>query len=382
MTPDERELRRALDERSGEPSPEFRARISSLRHDERPPSRALSSIALVAVAVLTIATIGVLLFARQSLGPVRSGPASATRLPSPTPTPFASPTPTQVFLPQTAQISAPSADILWVHFGQGLLFRSTDRGDSWVQRSLPTQSLSPLANVTFVDDQHGWLSTGGSPETQCNGEGEGIWQTTDGAARSGSSASGIGLVQCKENLSFVDLTHGFLDAWDANHQPTIYRTSDGGRSWTGSTLPDPPGFVSQNGGFELRAGLVKEFGTTLLATASGRQDGDVQDRIYIFTSTDGGASWSYLARLPNAAGTLAVVTASRWLLIVPGGPSLETTDAGKAWHPYISDYEQAAGVAPQILFGDSLTGYATVRGSIQRTSDGGAHWVMITTPGT
>jgi photosystem II stability/assembly factor-like uncharacterized protein len=391
MTPDERELRRALDGRSGEPSPEFRARISSLRHDERPPSRALSSIALLAVAVLTIATIGVLLFARQALGPVRSGPASATRLPSPTPTPFASPTPTHVFLPQTAQISAPSADILWVYFGQGLLFRSTDRGDTWVQRSLATQNLSPLANVTFVDDQHGWLFTGGSPETQCNGAGTGIWQTNDGAATwkqlalvdgTSPSASGIGLAQCKQNLSFIDPTHGFLGAWDDNHPPTIYRTSDGGRSWTGSTLPDPPGFVSQNGGFELRAGLVKGFGTTLLATASGRQEGDVQDRIYIFTSTDGGASWSYLARLPNAAGTLAVVTASRWLLIVPGGPSLETADAGRSWHAYVSDYQQAAGVAPQIVFGDSLTGYATVRGSIQRTTDGGAHWVMITTPGT
>jgi len=43
---------------------------------------------------------------------------------------------------------------------------------------------------------------------------------------------------------------------------------------------------------------------------------------------------------------------------------------------------QAAPVAPQTTFGDSLVGYATVRGSIQRTVDGGAHWVMIKTPGT
>jgi photosystem II stability/assembly factor-like uncharacterized protein len=386
MTPDERELRRALDERSGEPSPEFRARISSLRQDERSPSRTLSSIALVAAAVLTIATIGVLLVARQALGPVRSGPASATRLTSPTATPFPSPTPTQVFLPQTAQLSAPSTDILWAYFGQGLLFRSTDRGDTWEQRTLPTQNLSPFANVTFVDDQHGWLSTGGSPESECNGEGAGIWQTNDGAATwqqvalvdgSGPSVNGIGLAQCKENLSFVDRTHGFLAAWDANHQPTIYRTSDGGRSWTGSTLPDPPGFKIQAGGFTLRAGLVKGFGSTLLVIATDSQGSD-----YVFRSIDGGATWTPIAKAAVGADNIALATESRWLQLIASDQSLETLDAGKSWHQYPTDYSQAAPIAPVVSFGDGLVGYATVRGSIQRTVDGGMHWLIIKTPGT
>ena len=320
------------------------------------------------------------------LQPVNSVNISSS--PSPIPSGNGSPV---VNLPTDAQLSAPAGTVVWAYVASGLLFRSIDGGNNWEQRPLPPYHGGGSPEISFVDAQHGWYSTGGVPETQCNGAGEQVWQTADEGTTWNVIASvvlpqggpsGIGYAQCKEGISFIDPTHGFLGAWDDNHPPTIYRTSDGGRSWTGSTLPDPPGFVSQNGGFELRAGLVKGFGTTLLATASGRQDGDVQDRIYVFTSTDGGASWSYLARLPNAAGTLAVVTASRWLLIVPGAPSLETTDAGKTWQPYISDYEQAAGVAPQILFGDSLTGYATVRGSIQRTSDGGAHWVMITTPGT
>jgi photosystem II stability/assembly factor-like uncharacterized protein len=34
------------------------------------------------------------------------------------------------------------------------------------------------------------------------------------------------------------------------------------------------------------------------------------------------------------------------------------------------------------VFGDANVGYATVRGSIQRTTDGGAHWTAIKTPGT
>jgi photosystem II stability/assembly factor-like uncharacterized protein len=76
------------------------------------------------------------------------------------------------------------------------------------------------------------------------------------------------------------------------------------------------------------------------------------------------------------------VSASRWLELIVPGESVETTDAGRTWRAYPSDYSQAAPVAPQIVFGYSLVGYATVRGSIQHTIDGGVHWTSINTPGT
>jgi len=62
--------------------------------------------------------------------------------------------------------------------------------------------------------------------------------------------------------------------------------------------------------------------------------------------------------------------------------SKETTDGGTTWHAFTTDYSQAAPIAPDIVFGDPLVGYATVRGAIQRTVDGGAHWTTIKTPGT
>ena len=61
---------------------------------------------------------------------------------------------------------------------------------------------------------------------------------------------------------------------------------------------------------------------------------------------------------------------------MPGSSSSATTDAGASWHSFATDYVQAAGVPPQIVFGDAQTGYATVRGGIQRTSDGGVHWTF------
>jgi photosystem II stability/assembly factor-like uncharacterized protein len=76
------------------------------------------------------------------------------------------------------------------------------------------------------------------------------------------------------------------------------------------------------------------------------------------------------------------VTTTRWLQIGTPSSSKETTDGGATWHALTTDYSQAAPIAPEIVFADPLVGYATVRGGIQRTVDGGAHWVGIKTPGT
>lgn len=551
MTPDERELRRALDARSGQASAEFRRRLSGALQEGRPQATVMPAIALVAVIALSLASVGVLLMARHAAHVSYGGPVSGTRytvttslmaakggplnacffmpLPEPpigcggvevtnidvaaipgtttytngtigtptvrlvgtwdghvlrlteppqptkvdgthpqpvaqapppasgqttqqvldelrrdasalqkrgivllmwgqgadgaevtlvvadpdsvrylyntygrmhisgwlqpvnqpSPSPIPSPTPTQlppIALPTTAHLSAPSGEVLWAFFEEGYLFRSTDRGDTWEQRPLPPYHGGGFPEFSFADAQNGWFSSGGVPETQCNGAGEEIWQTADAGATWQQIAvvshdqpgpSGIGYAQCKQGLSFTDSTHGFLDAWDPNRRPTIYRTADGGRTWKGATLPDPPGFVTQAGGISLRAGLVRAFGPTLLVTATDGQGANT----YVFRSVDGGATWSTLAKVAGTAN-IGLVTASRWLKVLVPDQSMETTDSGQTWHSYRSDYSQAAPISPEIVFGDPLVGYATVRGSIERTVDGGLHWVGIKTPGT
>ncbi|MDE3097159.1 MAG: hypothetical protein KGK07_14315, partial [Chloroflexota bacterium] len=257
---------------------------------------------------------------------------------------------------------------------------SADRGNSWTERSLPAQV--PNALVSFADDRNGWLASPGSPATQCTFQSVRLWRTADGASSwTPLAASGIGNGQCKEALSFVDRSRGFLSAWDPNDAPVIYRTVDGGQMWAASRpLPDPPGFTTRAGGFTLRAGAVRAFSDTLLVEAITYVEGRL--RRYVFGSTDGGASWTYLATAPDAQSGLVFATATRWLQIGAPGTFRETTDGGISWHAFVTDYSQAAPVAPSFVFGDQQIGYATVRGAIQRTVDGGAHWALIATPGT
>jgi photosystem II stability/assembly factor-like uncharacterized protein len=124
-------------------------------------------------------------------------------------------------------------------------------------------------------------------------------------------------------------------------------------------------------------GRPRAFGSVVLLDASGGQQS--KD---VFRSTDGGATFSFASKVPTFEGTVAFVTATRWLQIATSSSSKETTDGGVSWHAFTTDYSQAAPFAPDVVFGDGSVGYATVRGAIQRTIDGGAHWTTIKTPGT
>lgn len=143
MTPEERELRRALDARSGEVTPEFRASLSSaLSTEGRPSSNFLPVLAAVAAVVLVFATVGVLLLARQARNqppPAAAATPTAAATPSPLPPPVTGVL-TKPFTPITLfgsmHLSASSNTVLWVLMEARYLYRSTDRGGHWEQRPI------------------------------------------------------------------------------------------------------------------------------------------------------------------------------------------------------------------------------------------------------
>lgn len=230
-----------------------------------------------------------------------SAPTSAPPTASPTPAAStrAGGSPTPIAFPTNTFLAAAGNGVVWALVASSRLFRSTDRGDTWTERTVP--SGVHLGDIAFVNDRDGWLLSAGSPGTT---------------------------------------------------------TVAGG---------------------SLRAGPVSDFVAVMFVDATGFQSGRQIE--YIYRSTDRGAIWSYVT---TAAQSMPVVfvTTTRWIQIFLPELSSETTDAGRTWHAYATDYGQAAPVAPQVVFGDANTGYASVRGSIQRTTDGGAHWMYIKTPGT
>ena len=352
---------------------------------------------LIAVAALVLLLTGCTPPASSapSASPSESSAPSATVTASPTASASASPGPgssaTPIPLPNTAQLSAPAANVVWALVGGSRLFRSTDRGDTWQDRSAGLDPLAFGREIAFISESAGWQKTTGSSGAACAVQWTAIGRTVDGAMTwsqvvpaappAGNDPSGLFGGPCKSGLTFADPDVGFLSSRDPNSAPVIYRTADAGRTWGASrALPDPPGFTTRGGGAVLQPGRVRVAGTTLLLAASGETSGKLAT--YAFRSVDGGSTWSYVATIPDGEGAFTFVSATRWLLIATPSSSKETTDGGATWHAFTTDYSQAAPIAPDVVFGDSLVGYATVRGAIQRTVDGGAHWTTIKTPGT
>lgn len=306
---------------------------------------------------------------------------SATLAPSPSPTASPSASRSPIPLPNSAQVAAAGNGVVWVQISDRL-FRSTDRGETWSERGSPSPMSVPfVTNIAFVNATQGWILSTGAPATQCQSQSFEILRTTDGAATWQSVSAASDTAQCKENLAFVDAQHGYMTSYDPNSAPQVWRTTDGGAHWSSSRVPDPPGFTTRPGGMVLRLGPVADFGSVLLVAAIGPGGGRDEPH-YVFRSTDGGATWTSAGKMPWADVGPIFLTASRWFELILPGPSSETTDGGASWHPFTTDYQQAAPIAPQIVFGDTNTGYATVRGALQRSSDGGAHWTSLRTPGT
>ncbi len=367
MSFDEDDIRRTLNARSVPPSPEFRGRLSAALQEGRPGRDQMPRLAAVAAIMLAVAAAGVLVFIRgagttpmvtpggkpspgvTASAPSSPSPTASSRSELPVPGILTRP-PEPIALPGEAILSAPTHEVVWALVVGQYLYRSTDDGGSWTQRPLPPFAGQGI-EISFVSASEGWLSALSSPETQCNAQGIAIWHTTDaGSTWYRLPVAGIADAQCKYGLSFIDARHGFVGAYDPNGRAVIYRTADGGSTWTPSAmLADPPGFKSQAGGWYLEAWQVKSFGTELLVPVTQSNPSAV--RIYV--SGDGGATWTYSATAPNIVELPAFVTATRWLQLIVPGQSQETTDGGRTWHVAASDYQQAAPIAPVVVFADA-----------------------------
>ena len=136
--------------------------------------------------------------------------AVASLGPTPTLSTIAVPTasPTLIPLPSFAQLSAPSANVVWALVAGTRLFRSSDRGDTWVERTIPPG----LANVevSFADDTNGLLLSPGSAAGPCQTQTASVWKTADGAASwQQVTATGIADAMCKRGLASADTAHAF-----------------------------------------------------------------------------------------------------------------------------------------------------------------------------
>jgi photosystem II stability/assembly factor-like uncharacterized protein len=277
------------------------------------------------------------------------------------------------------------------------VYATSDGGATWTAR--PATGFA-VEDAFFLDSAHGWADSD-SPAIGLNAEV--LYETGDGGktwSRVGDlpKASPMGYVYGVGiyRVTFSRQGDGSLRGWYVG-ATQLYVTSDGGRTWVAVTL-GVPGPVAGWLSTPSQPTFAGSEGVLPVAYHDPKgADNATPNRIYLYVSHDGGATWGDPRPAPAGFApvgdilSVAILDSQHiWLTSqsetggdnVQAGPAVaRTTDGGRAWTVFHDSYRIL-----QMTFGDTTHGYAldvtgmnNVNG-ILSTTDGGATWHRVTVP--
>jgi photosystem II stability/assembly factor-like uncharacterized protein len=263
----------------------------------------------------------------------------------------------------------------------GFLYRTVDGGITWTKYSTPFSD----GDVSFLDAGNGWMMAGLGVAT--GRMGVAIFQTSDGGATwvrkyiNDPTASGAG-----DSLPLGGLKSGLVPltmqtAWVPGVTYSIgtvylYRTDDGGVTWSQVSLPLPTG--AENFELSMDADQMK-FVTATDGFLTIRMTRDmIQTAIYV--THDGGNTWELTPTLIPYSGPADFLSVAE-AVIYNGSQFYITRDAARTWSI----------IPPDIVFGDTFafmdfvnlnSGWVvtldpTNRRTFYRTNDGGSTWFPV-----
>lgn len=285
-----------------------------------------------------------------------------------------------------------NASVAWVVTARHRVYHTTDGGQTWQERQLkPPADSNDTAYITFINAQDGWIVFNASAASA--GEVYTIFRTGDGGnSWTFVSQSGSGATRLPNG--YEDWAPGFLNAstgWAGGDYSKFapsrfYITHDGGISWKQQSLPLPVGkagallWVLPPTFFSTTDGLLP-----VLFYVNGSDEG-----VILYTTHDGGATWSqskplstYIYQSSGPDETLAALSLvdmyATWVVPNTGTPLYTTSDAGQHW---ISITAPKGTKIDAISFVSSLVGWAIDRpdfntSSVLKTTDGGRTWTEV-----
>ena len=228
------------------------------------------------------------------------------------------------------------------------IIKTTDAGLTWNVTEYAGASSKILQSLYFLDENNGWA-----------GGYDGKLLHTTNAGVSWDSVTGH-TIQIITGISFPNPLLGIIVS---SYQystccASIFRTTDGGVSWTGIPLPS-------DGEDNLKDAA---FANDTLGIAVGLFGN-------ILKTTDAGASWikqnsgttENLYAIDNVGGNI-------WMAAGNGRIILKSTDGGSSW---TTVYQGITNYFEGIYMVDENTAYVCgYEGEIQKTTDGGSTWFV------
>ncbi len=260
-------------------------------------------------------------------------------------------------------------------FGRIDVWRTIDAGHTWLKSELPKalihnqgDTLGEVA-LDFLDATHGLAFITGGSATSAH-DSDLFWTSDGGRTWAADRPTGPGSSGIEGTVVFANATDGLIVGSPVGSG--VYVTHDAGKTWQAGTLGAPAGMAGDQRFFGRPV-----FISPSLALVPVRFQADTGNVTRIYRSTDGGSSWSFLAHLPGTGAPLvSILDKQRW--IAPSGSDVVATGiAGSTWTTVASRPAQTNLQTAQFL--DLTTGWAVYdnavgNGVLIATSDGGATW--------
>lgn len=230
---------------------------------------------------------------------------------------------------------------------RGSVFKTTDRGKTWILKRYVDYSPSEVHQIYFIDSDTGYLSMGLGTTLK----------TTDG----GETWVELSNLSDKINkFYFTNKQNGFI----VGSYGVILKTNDGGNSWEWY-------------GFQDRRYSSKDiFAICFINNSTGFAVG-MQGRI--IKTTNGGKTWNEYATSYNPVSQLKFLTSSIAYAFI-GDAYIKTINGGENWEK-IDVYENEYNTS-HFSFIDKNIGYCITKPNaaitnINKTINGGNTWSMI-----
>ncbi|HEX9091319.1 MAG TPA: hypothetical protein VF831_07505 [Anaerolineales bacterium] len=268
---------------------------------------------------------------------------------------------------------------------EALVWRTSDGGLTW-QASQPVDltGISEIyvpSDLQLVAGQAGWLLV--HVGAGMNHDYVVIYRTADGGAswsRVIDPYTDGGIQSCtKTGMLFTDATHGWLtgDCNGVKAGALLYKTIDAGSTWQVVNLPEPPSYPGLFSDESMVA--CGSYDPFFFSNDTGHVSVNCHDfsgtqitySYYLFTTQDGGNTWT-----STSYPGLGIYFFSIEVGWTSSMKIQQTTDGGKTWKP-ISDVSWT----PEMDFVSEQVGWAVATTgeevALVKTDNGGAKWTML-----
>ena len=184
--------------------------------------------------------------------------------------------------------------------GSGLLYRTNDGGFTWITYPIPFGG----GDLAFADENNGWMMA--YLGVAAGSMGVSIYKTEDGGAtwtqaytndpNLANASDSLPLGGIKDNLTPLDAQRAWVGGVIyAPEKFYLYKTPDGGQSWTPQSMSAAPGMQGTE--------LAIDNGPIFLTTSDGilpiRFTGETL-RTGFYATHDGGLNWEFVTFMPGA----------------------------------------------------------------------------------